>query len=201
MRAAPTERRIPLVQRSMQAVQAAPWWVRELVLGAVLAIGVPLILRTAFAAELATRKSFGGVGLMVLGLLLVAGGLYLYAWWLSSLRELAQRAQAGAEHEPEAHFDLGPYAFTRNPSRLALLALALAQPLWQASAWLAGYALLLAIGLHAWVVLRVEPALQARHGQAYAAWSRSVPRWLPWRSLAQEGREVAETAWRLIRRR
>ena len=177
------------------------WWVRELALGAVLVLGVPLLLRVLLGGGIDTRKSFGGFVLMVASMLLVAAALWLYGWWVSTMTAHPQAAEAPDEHEPAPWTDAGPYAYTRNPSRLALVALVVAQPLWLASPWLIAYAIMVVLGMQAWTAWRHEPFLAARHGDAWAAWARSTPRWLPWRSLANDARDVGEAAWRLARRR
>ena len=44
---------------------------------------------------------------------------------------------------------------------------------------LVGYALLVWVAAHLFVVLYEEPSLRRRFGKSYEAYLRAVPRWLP----------------------
>jgi protein-S-isoprenylcysteine O-methyltransferase Ste14 len=73
----------------------------------------------------------------------------------------------------------GPFDRVRNPGYVAVVALVLGQALLFASAAVAVYAALLALGFHLFVVLHEEPTLRRRFGAEYEAYCRRVPRWLP----------------------
>jgi protein-S-isoprenylcysteine O-methyltransferase Ste14 len=77
----------------------------------------------------------------------------------------------------------GPYRCVRNPMYLVYVAIALAEALAYRSVWLVGYAALLFGIAHAYVVLREEPLLRARFGDAYVDYQKRVSRWWPRRSL------------------
>jgi protein-S-isoprenylcysteine O-methyltransferase Ste14 len=48
-----------------------------------------------------------------------------------------------------------------------------------ASAWIALYALMLALAFHLRVVLHEEPSLRRQFGAEWSAYTAAVPRWLP----------------------
>ena len=73
----------------------------------------------------------------------------------------------------------GPFARVRNPGYVAVVALVVGQGLLFGRGALLGYAVLLALGFHAFVVLYEEPTLRRRFGAEYEAYCRRVPRWWP----------------------
>ena len=78
----------------------------------------------------------------------------------------------------------GPFQYVRNPGYVSVIALLLGQALCFGSLVLLGYAMLVALGFHAFVVLNEEPTLRRRFGAEYDAYCRRVPRWLPRRPRA-----------------
>jgi protein-S-isoprenylcysteine O-methyltransferase Ste14 len=74
----------------------------------------------------------------------------------------------------------GPYRFSRNPQYLGFILALLGWPLLAASA-LTLLASLVGIVPLLLVPLAEEPWLAARHGPAYRAYTRAVPRFLPLR--------------------
>lgn len=73
----------------------------------------------------------------------------------------------------------GSYRHVRNPMYVAVSALNIGQALLFSSPALIGYAALIWIAFHTFVLLYEEPTLSARYGADYDAYSRAVPRWLP----------------------
>lgn len=76
----------------------------------------------------------------------------------------------------------GPYVRIRNPLFAGVVLGLAGAAMWRDSRWL----MLAAIGVggaaHWWVVEVEEPELRRRFGDAYEAYLRHVPRWLPGRA-------------------
>ena len=73
----------------------------------------------------------------------------------------------------------GFYRYVRNPMYVALVALIVGQGLVLGSAPLLGYAALLWLAFHGFVLLYEEPTLRATFGAEYDAFCADVPRWVP----------------------
>ncbi|GAB3885591.1 methyltransferase family protein [Terrabacter terrigena] len=73
----------------------------------------------------------------------------------------------------------GPYRYVRNPMYVAVVAVVVGQALlWRSTAVLA-YAVLFVTAVTAFVALYEEPTLRETHGDEYARYAATVPRWLP----------------------
>ena len=111
------------------------------------------------------------------GVGLVAFGAYLYVW---SLVYLLQHETSAVPGQPPAHLQVsGWYRRVRHPLLLGVVAILLGETVWFASVALLAYALCYWLWLHVFVTLREERDLQAAFGDAYGAYAREVPRWLP----------------------
>ena len=73
----------------------------------------------------------------------------------------------------------GQYCHVRNPMYVAVLAIVLGQSLVLGSTALLGYAGLLAVLFHAFVVVYEEPKLTAQFGSSYQEYQAHVSRWWP----------------------
>jgi protein-S-isoprenylcysteine O-methyltransferase Ste14 len=73
----------------------------------------------------------------------------------------------------------GPYRRVRNPLLAGLLLVAVGVAIAAQSIVLAAGAAVAAVVAHLWVLGVEEPRLAARFGEAYAAYRRCVPRWVP----------------------
>jgi protein-S-isoprenylcysteine O-methyltransferase Ste14 len=73
----------------------------------------------------------------------------------------------------------GQYRHVRNPMYVATLVIVIGQGLVLWSAALLGYAVLLWVLFHLFVVFYEEPALGTRFGASYDAYRRNVRRWWP----------------------
>jgi protein-S-isoprenylcysteine O-methyltransferase Ste14 len=73
----------------------------------------------------------------------------------------------------------GFYRYVRNPMYVAVLVVMLGEALVLASPAICFYMAIVAVCLHAWVVLYEEPGLRRRFGADYEDYCRRVPRWLP----------------------
>jgi protein-S-isoprenylcysteine O-methyltransferase Ste14 len=114
------------------------------------------------------------------GLLLALAGVALA---VRSATLLAGRGRPRRGPTP-AFVIAGPYVHLRNPL-LAGLVLALAGcALWRESGMLLLLAGAAAWAAHWWVTQVEEPELRRRFGEAYEAYLRTVPRWVPRRRRA-----------------
>jgi protein-S-isoprenylcysteine O-methyltransferase Ste14 len=118
------------------------------------------------------------VGLRVLGVLLIAAGLPVFVSFL--LRFVREGIGTPAPIAPTERLVVGgPFGRVRNPGYLAVVAIVLGEAALFGSPAVALFALAIAVGFHAFVVLYEEPTLRRRFGADYEAYCRRVPRWLP----------------------
>ena len=73
----------------------------------------------------------------------------------------------------------GPYKYTRNPMYISVCTLLLGESGLFRSTTLVGYAAVVAICFHLFVLLEEEPTLRRKMGAAYETYSSEVPRWIP----------------------
>ena len=90
--------------------------------------------------------------------------------------------------EAKTNFDLrkpttriittGPYRFSRNPSYVSLTMLYLGIAIAADSVWVLAGLIPTLVVMHYGVILREEEYLEAKFGEEYLRYKRSVPRWL-----------------------
>jgi protein-S-isoprenylcysteine O-methyltransferase Ste14 len=82
----------------------------------------------------------------------------------------------------------GLYRFVRNPMYLAVVSTIVGQGALFGSKEVLGYAALVGLAFHAFVVLYEEPRLRRRYGSEYSSYCAAVNRWVPraggWRGVA-----------------
>jgi protein-S-isoprenylcysteine O-methyltransferase Ste14 len=118
------------------------------------------------------------VGLRVLGALLILAALPVFGAFL--VRFVREGIGTPAPIAPPERLVMGgPFQRVRNPGYVAVVALVVGQGLLFGSGAVLAYAVLLALGFHAFVVLYEEPTLRRRFGAEYEAYCRRVPRWWP----------------------
>ena len=83
---------------------------------------------------------------------------------------------------PREFVAVGPYKYVRNPMYIGALIVLIGFGLWQKSASILLFALMLAMIVHLFVLLLEEPDLARRFGSSYLRYKQSVNRWLPGRS-------------------
>jgi len=115
---------------------------------------------------------------LVLGLPLVLAGLLLYAWCVWAFGRLGRGTPAPID-PPRVLVSRGPYAWSRNPMYVGVLAVILGQAALFASPRLLAYAAAVFLGFHLFTVLYEEPAHRRRFGAAFDEYCRRVPRWIP----------------------
>jgi protein-S-isoprenylcysteine O-methyltransferase Ste14 len=109
--------------------------------------------------------------------LIVVGGLLLFDAFVRFVRR--GRGTPAPVAEPQRLVVSGLYRFVRNPMYVAVLAMVVGQALLLGSGELLGYAALVWLAFHLFVVLYEEPHLARRFGPAYREYRRSSGRWLP----------------------
>ncbi len=136
----------------------------NIVAGWLLGLALPLELPVPFA----TRIASGGV------LLLFAAGLGAVA-----IRTMT-RAETPIEPNamPRALVTAGPFRFSRNPLYVALVAASLGIGLMLASGWIVAGTVVLAAALNWYVIPAEEEMLGAQFPDEFAAYRRTVRRWL-----------------------
>ena len=115
----------------------------------------------------ATMRALGAI-LVVVGTVIAARSALLL------------RGYGRPRRGPQPRFVIaGPYRRTRNPCLAGLLLAMAGAACASRSTPLAVATVIAAAVAHAWVVRVEEPTLAARFGDAYEAYRRCVPRWLP----------------------
>ncbi len=149
-------------------------------------IAVPWLAHWLLPMPLPLPRSLGG---WPAGALALAG----FGIWISCLAAFSRtgRGTPRASEAPRHLVTAGPYAVVRNPMMVGELAVIWAEALYVSSTGVALYALAMT-GLAHWLVLRVEePELLERFGDAYAAYCKRVPRWIPRRHHQDEATRVS----------
>ena len=141
------------------AVVAVPWW-----------------LLASYAA-VDTRWS----GLWLLGAVLVACGLALFAWCVSLFARVGQGTLAPWD-PTQRLVAVGPYRHMRNPMITGVAATLAGEAFFFGSWALALWAVVFVAVNHAWFVLVEEPSLARRFGESYRTYKANVPRWMPRRT-------------------
>lgn len=119
------------------------------------------------------------VGLLpLLGVVLipVGAGSYLWCAWEFSMRG---KGTPAVWDSPIFLVATGLYRWVRNPMYLGLLMILIGEALAFNSLALAVYVFLLGLGFHLFVIYFEEPLLQAKFGEFYSEYRKTVPRWIP----------------------
>jgi protein-S-isoprenylcysteine O-methyltransferase Ste14 len=116
-------------------------------------------------------------GVLWLGLLPLGVGVALY---LACLREFVVTGGGTPApwDAPRRLVRRGPYAWSRNPMYVGILAALAGEAILGASAVLVGYGALVFAAFHQRVVAFEEPTLARSFGEDWTRYRRAVPRWL-----------------------
>jgi protein-S-isoprenylcysteine O-methyltransferase Ste14 len=114
----------------------------------------------------------------LLGLLPLLIGVGLYLWCAGAFTFVGKGTPAPID-APIFLVRSGPYQWVRNPMYLGVLAIIVGQAILLPSVALVGYALVVWLIVHLFVVSVEEPSLRRHFGASYEAYLRAVPRWLP----------------------
>jgi len=113
-----------------------------------------------------------------LGLVLIVCALPIFFDFV--LRFVREGRGTPAPVAPTVHLVVGgTFRYVRNPGYIAVVSLLVGQALLFGSVAVLLYALMVAVGFHIFVLLYEEPTLRRQFGDAYEAYCRDVPRWLP----------------------
>src|SRR5260370_12818813 len=127
------------------------------------------------------QQSGGGTleipSIWLLGLLPLLLGVGLYFWCAGAFTFIGKGTRAPID-APKFLVKEGPYQWVRNPMYLAVLSIVIGQAILFRSFLLVGYALLVGLVVHLFVVLVEEPSLRHQFGESYESYLRTVPRWL-----------------------
>ncbi|MCH7906053.1 MAG: isoprenylcysteine carboxylmethyltransferase family protein [Chloroflexi bacterium] len=113
---------------------------------------------------------------IVLGVVLVAAGLFLAMWTLFTFRRSGEHPDPG--HPTEALVTDGPFRYSRNPIYLGFTSLGLGIGLALNSYWVLGSVPVAFLALQFLVVTREERYLETVIGREYAEYRARVRRWL-----------------------
>jgi protein-S-isoprenylcysteine O-methyltransferase Ste14 len=119
-----------------------------------------------------------GPAVRALGLLLIAGGLYLLLECFGRFA-LQGHGTPAPIAPPDRLVVTGPYRRVRNPMYVAVVALILGQAAFFADLRLLPYAGVVWLGFHLFVLIYEEPTLRRAFPEDYAAFTAAVPRWRP----------------------
>jgi protein-S-isoprenylcysteine O-methyltransferase Ste14 len=114
----------------------------------------------------------------LLGLLPLLLGIGLYFWCAGAFTFIGKGTPAPLD-APKFLVREGPYQWVRNPMYLAVLSVVIGEAMLFHSLLLVGYALLVWMAVHLFVVFVEEPSLRRQFGESYETYLRMVARWLP----------------------
>ncbi len=114
---------------------------------------------------------------MGVGVLVAALGFSLGAW-VAYLHYRRGQGTPSPFVPTQALLVDGPYARSRNPMYLGVLAYYFGVALGVGSPSMVGMVLLITLAVHVYIVAVEERELEARFGEAYREYKRRVPRWL-----------------------
>lgn len=137
-------------------------------------VGVPYLLLSRSPAWLSYEIGPS----RLIGMLPIALGTATYVWCAWEFAAVGRGMPAPLD-PPRALVTRGLYRASRNPIYVGVLLVLLGEALLFGSLVLVGYALVVCLWFHLFVVLYEERALRKRFGAAYDAYCRSVPRWIP----------------------
>ncbi len=140
--------------------------------GGIFLVYFPGLIVTAGAG----RLSSGWLGFV--GLLLIALGALVTVWCALLFVVIGQGTPAVFD-PPRRIVTVHLYGLIRNPLYVAALLILVGEAVLFQSVALLGYAALVWLGLHLFVMLYEEPGLRRRFGVPYEDYTKQVPRWLP----------------------
>jgi len=114
----------------------------------------------------------------MVGFLPLLLGVGLYFWCAGAFTFIGKGTPAPID-APKVLVTRGPYQLVRNPMYIAVLSVVIGEAILFRSFLLVGYALLVGLIVHMFVVFVEEPSLRRQFGASYETYLRSVPRWLP----------------------
>jgi protein-S-isoprenylcysteine O-methyltransferase Ste14 len=114
----------------------------------------------------------------MVGFLPLLLGVGLYLWCAGAFTFIGKGTPAPID-TPKVLVIQGPYDWVRNPMYIAVLSVVIGEAILFRSFLLVGYALLVGLVVHMFVVFVEEPSLRRQFGGSYETYLSTVPRWLP----------------------
>lgn len=114
----------------------------------------------------------------LIGLFPLLIGVVLYFWCAGAFTFIGKGTPAPID-APVFLVRSGPYRWVRNPMYIGVFSVLIGEAILFHSLLLVGYALLVGIVVHLFVVYYEEPSLRRRFGESYERYLHTVPRWLP----------------------
>ncbi len=122
------------------------------------------------------RIEAGPFSLLALPLWLIGSLTVLWSFWAFTFRG---RGTPDPTEPPKELVVTGPYRYVRNPIYVGVVFIFLGHFFWFGYWALLIYPALAFIGVHLFVVMYEEPTLKRKFGDAYEAYLKTVPRWIP----------------------
>jgi protein-S-isoprenylcysteine O-methyltransferase Ste14 len=122
-----------------------------------------------------------GWTLGLVGAVLIAAGLAMWVWTVVLLARIGRGTLAPWD-PTERLVVAGPYRYVRNPMITAIIAVLLGEAALFGSAGILAWAAFVFLLNWGYFAAVEEPGLEDRFGDAYRAYQRAVPRWLPRRT-------------------
>lgn len=122
------------------------------------------------------RETPAPVAWPAVAVIAVGASLYLWCLWVFAI---VGRGTPGPWDAPRRFVAVGPYRWVRNPIYVAALLVVVGEAWLFLSLLLLVYAGVMAIFFHLFVIGYEEPTLGRNFGETYAAYRRSVRRWVP----------------------
>ncbi len=114
----------------------------------------------------------------MVGFLPLLLGVGLYLWCAGAFTFIGKGTPAPID-APKILVNEGQYRWVRNPMYIAVLSVVIGEAILYRSFLLAGYAVLVGVMFHLFVVFVEEPSLRRQFGESYETYLRTVPRWIP----------------------
>jgi protein-S-isoprenylcysteine O-methyltransferase Ste14 len=108
-------------------------------------------------------------------------GTVFWGFWIALLGEALRTWASGTIEKNEVLTTEGPYRLTRNPLYLGNFLIGLGVAVMSGRAWLVLLLLVFVIPVYRSLVLKEEKRMLARYGDAFRAYCRDVPRFIPQR--------------------
>jgi protein-S-isoprenylcysteine O-methyltransferase Ste14 len=136
----------------------------------------PLAILIGYVLQLLWPVGLVPRGVQPLGAVLIFAAVALF---VLSVREFRRAGTPVPSHNPVvALVRSGPYRFSRNPIYVAFTLLQIGFAVWLDSAWILAMLVPVLPVMSYGVIAREERYLEARFGEEYRSYARSVRRWL-----------------------
>jgi len=123
-----------------------------------------------------------------IGILPIAAGAAILSWCTRDFI-MSGRGTPNPLDPPRLLVSRGAYRYVRNPMYIGIALILLGESILFGAPMLLGYAAIVMLGFHLFVVVYEEPVLRAQFGAAYDDLCRQVPRWIPRCPAAARGKQ------------